>query len=88
MKTTILKITLMTLLLSGFNAFAANLDDQSSEGRSAAVDQCTSGACPQKMYARPATQDVNAVNAIIDGIMNEGKPLIDIQNGTAIKDGK
>lgn len=88
MKATILKITLLTLLLPGFNAFAGNLDDESSEGRSAAVDECTTGSCTQKMYARPATQDVNAVNAIVDGIMSEGKPLIDIQKGTAIKDGQ
>jgi len=88
MKATILKITLLTLLLSGLNAFAGNLDDESSEGRSVDVEKCTTGSCPQKMYGRPATQDVNAVNAIVDGIMNEGKPLMDLQNGTAIKDGK
>lgn len=87
MKMMIFKVTLLTLLLAGFNAFSTTLVDEGTEGRSANVDDCTKpgGACYNKVHGGLATDNPVSTMAIIDGIMNENKPLVPLQKTDAVK---
>lgn len=87
MRTFMFKITLLTLLLTGLNAFSNTLSDEGTEGRSANVDDCLKpgGACYNKLRGILATDNQASTLAIIDGIMNEGKPLVDLKKVDSVK---
>jgi hypothetical protein len=70
-------VLIILTLLSASQAFAIEADkwlgvDGTTEGRSAAVDGCTTGNCPQKQKAPLVTQDYQGDLATVDSIMNEG----------------
>ena len=72
-------VLVILTLLSASHAFAAEADkwlgvDGNTEGRSAAVDGCTTGNCPQKQKAPLVTQDYQGDLATVDSIMNDGTP--------------
>ena len=89
MKTTILKMTFVTLLLVGFHTSAAAQGDDRMGGGSAAteggvpaVNDCLlpGGACYDKVKDGLATQNPISDSAIIHQILNGGTPPLGQQS--------
>ena len=79
-------LILISALIASTSALANPMDDAVSEGRSTNVDECLNGDCPQKRFGRPATQNVQYVDAVYNSLMSPGATPVELGSGTAVKE--